>query len=53
MCDTRNRVVQQEYSLRERVLAEASRLEAMPMTSPIGPWPVAARLKTIADGREC
>ena len=47
MCDTRNRGVQQEHSLRERIVAEVARLEAMDVGSLVGPWGEADRLKEI------
>lgn len=53
MCDTRNRGVRPPDSLRDRILAEVARLEAMPRDSLVGPHPVAVRLKAIAEGRDC
>jgi hypothetical protein len=45
--------VQPPDSLRDRLLAEVARLEAMPLESLLGPWGEAARLKAIVEGRDC
>jgi hypothetical protein len=43
--------VRQEYSLRERLLAEVARLESLSKDGLIGPRPLAARLRAMAEGR--
>lgn len=51
MCDTRS--VRPPDSLRERLLAEVARLEAMDVGSLVGPWGEARRLREIAERRDC